>query len=117
MSEISISSTPNADAPACELEPRGRVPGYWSDVRNRLRYDYVRLFFLLLIVDRALGCVRLLLAPFDPNNAGMAHRLKLLFWHSNILGTDEQGRHTGPQSCENRGRPMVHRPVTSISRQ
>jgi peptide/nickel transport system permease protein len=33
-----------------------------------------------------------LLAPFDPNKASMAHRLKPLFFRTNYLGTDEQGR-------------------------
>ena len=70
-----------------------RVRGYWGNVWQRLRYDYVTLFFLALIILIVLSAVFApLLAPFDPNKASMAHRLKPLFFHNNYLGTDEQGR-------------------------
>lgn len=93
MSDLSISSAPTADVTAHEVAPPDRVRGYWSSVCRRLRYDYVTLFFLLLIVLIVLSAVFApLLAPFDPNKASMAHRLKPLFWRDNILGTDEQGR-------------------------
>ncbi len=67
--------------------------GYWGNVWQRLRYDYVTLFFLALIILIVLSAVFApLLAPFDPNKASMAHRLKPLFYRTNYLGTDEQGR-------------------------
>src|ERR1700742_321191 len=67
--------------------------GYLATVLRRLRYDYVTLFFLALIVLIVLSAVFApLLSPFDPNKASMAHRLKPLFFRTNYLGTDEQGR-------------------------
>ena len=60
---------------------------------NRLRYDYLTLFFLILILLIILSAVFApLLAPFDPDKASMARRLKPLFFRGNYLGTDEQGR-------------------------
>ncbi|MBN9510598.1 MAG: ABC transporter permease [Alphaproteobacteria bacterium] len=98
MSGALVEAPPAADAraqgvPAREAEPATRVRGYWGNVWQRLRYDYATLFFLfviLLIVASAVFAP--LLSPFDPNKASMAHRLKPLFYHDNILGTDEQGR-------------------------
>ena len=67
--------------------------GYWGNVWQRLRYDYVTLFFLALIILIVLAAVFApWLAPFDPNKASMAHRLKPFFYRINYLGTDEQGR-------------------------
>jgi peptide/nickel transport system permease protein len=70
-----------------------RVRGYWGNVWNKLRYDYVTLFFLGLILLIVLAAIFApLIAPFDPNKSSMAYRLKPLFYKSFILGTDEQGR-------------------------
>jgi peptide/nickel transport system permease protein len=88
---ISTATPPSADVAATPALAGPR--GYWGNVWQRLRYDYVTLFFLALIVLIVLSAVFApLLAPFDPNKASMAHRLKPLFFRTNYLGTDEQGR-------------------------
>jgi peptide/nickel transport system permease protein len=75
------------DAPAL------RVRGYWRTVGYRLRYDYVTMFFALVIVLIALGAICApLLAPFDPLKTGMAYRLKPIGFRNFALGTDELGR-------------------------
>ena len=75
------------DAPAL------RVRGYWRTVGYRLRYDYVTMFFALVIVLIALGAICApLLAPFDPLKTGMAYRLKPIGFRNFPLGTDELGR-------------------------
>jgi peptide/nickel transport system permease protein len=97
MSDISIQATRTA-AQAADPMPRTDQPallvrGYWGNVWQRLRYDYLSLFFLALILLIILSAVFApWLAPFDPNKASMAHRLKPLFYRNDILGTDEQGR-------------------------
>jgi peptide/nickel transport system permease protein len=94
MSGVSaISDTAPVDTNALVTQVVSGPRGYWSNVWQRLRYDYVTLFFLALIVLIVLSAVFApLLAPFDPNKASMAHRLKPLFFRTNYLGTDEQGR-------------------------
>jgi peptide/nickel transport system permease protein len=70
-----------------------RVRGYWGNVWQRLRYDYVTLFCLALIALIILSAVFApWLAPMDPDKSSMAHRLKPIFYKHFILGTDEQGR-------------------------
>lgn len=70
-----------------------KVRGYWGNVWQKLRYDYVTLFFMALILLIVLSAIFApLLAPFDPNVASMVHRLKPLFYQDHLLGTDEQGR-------------------------
>jgi peptide/nickel transport system permease protein len=67
--------------------------GYWGNVWNRLRYDYVTLFFMALIAVIVLAAIFApLVAPFDPNKSSMAHRLKPILYRQYLLGTDEQGR-------------------------
>jgi peptide/nickel transport system permease protein len=93
MSDLSISTATPASANAAGTPAPAGPRGYWGNVWQRLRYDYVTLFFLALIVLIVLSAVFApLLAPFDPNKASMAHRLKPLFFRTNYLGTDEQGR-------------------------
>jgi peptide/nickel transport system permease protein len=94
VSDLSIPSTRASGVDGSRAGQGGlQVRGYWGNVWQRLRYDYVTLFFLLLIVLIILSAVLApWLAPFDPNKASMAHRLKPLFFRDNILGTDEQGR-------------------------
>jgi peptide/nickel transport system permease protein len=88
-----ISDTTPTDTAASVAAPPTGPRGYWGNVWQRLRYDYVTLFFLALIILIVLSAVFApLLAPFDPNKASMAHRLKPLFFRTNYLGTDEQGR-------------------------
>ena len=75
------------DAPAL------KVRGYWRTVGYRLRYDYVTLFFALVIVLIALATICApLLAPFDPLKTSMAYRLKPIGFRQFALGTDELGR-------------------------
>jgi peptide/nickel transport system permease protein len=86
-----ISDSATADVAA--IVASARMRGYWGNVWQRLRYDYVTLLFLAVIILIVLSAVFApLLSPFDPNKASMAHRLKPLFFHNNYLGTDEQGR-------------------------
>lgn len=67
--------------------------GYWRGVGRRLRYDYVTLFFLAVILTVALAAIFApLVAPFDPNKTSMAYRLKPVGFRSFVLGTDELGR-------------------------
>ena len=66
---------------------------YWGSVWHRLRYDYVTLFCLaviLLIVASAVFAPWL--APMDPYKSSMAHRLRPVGYRNYLLGTDEQGR-------------------------
>ena len=103
MSDLSISAKPSAPTSGIATpvidpllqadQPALRVRGYWGNVWHRLRYDYVTLFFLTLILLIILSAVFApQLAPFDPDKASMARRLKPLFFRDNLLGTDEQGR-------------------------
>jgi peptide/nickel transport system permease protein len=70
-----------------------KVRGYWRTVGYRLRYDYVTLFFALVIVFIALSAIFApLLAPFDPLKTSMAYRLKPVGFGNFLLGTDELGR-------------------------
>jgi peptide/nickel transport system permease protein len=67
--------------------------GYLATVLRRLRYDYVTLFFLTLIILIVLSAVFApLLAPFDPNKTSMIYRLKPMGYKNFLLGTDELGR-------------------------
>jgi peptide/nickel transport system permease protein len=75
------------DAPAIQ------VRGYWATVGNRLRYDYVSLFFAAVIILIVLAAIFApLIAPFDPNKTSMAFRLKPIGFRNFLLGTDELGR-------------------------
>ncbi|RYB05196.1 ABC transporter permease [Lichenibacterium ramalinae] len=70
-----------------------RVRGYWGSVWRRLRYDYVTLFCLVLILIIVASAVFAPeLAPLDPYKSSMAHRLKPIGYRNYLLGTDEQGR-------------------------
>ena len=52
--------------------PALKVRGYWRTVGYRLRYDYVTLFFALVIICIALSAICApLLAPFDPLKTSM----------------------------------------------
>ena len=72
---------------------RAKSRGYLATVLRRLRYDYVTLFFLMLIILIVLSAVFApLLAPFDPNKTSMIYRLKPMGYKNFLLGTDELGR-------------------------
>src|SRR3984957_6987647 len=71
------------------VKPRG----YWGNVWQRLRYDYVTLFCLALIIAIVLLAIFApLVAPMDPSKPSMAHRLRPIGAPGHLLGTDEQGR-------------------------
>jgi peptide/nickel transport system permease protein len=73
--------------------PALKVRGYWATVGNRLRYDYVSLFFALVIVLIVLAAIFApLTAPLDPLKTSMAYRLKPIGFRNFLLGTDELGR-------------------------
>ena len=92
MNDLSVISDPATAAVGAPV-PVATAHGYWGNVGRRLRYDYVTLCFVALIMLIVLSAVFApWLAPFDPNKASMAHRLKPLFYRDNYLGTDEQGR-------------------------
>jgi peptide/nickel transport system permease protein len=70
-----------------------RVRSYWGSVWQRLRYDYVTLFCLAVIIAIALSAVFApWLSPMDPYKSSMAHRLRPIGYHNYLLGSDEQGR-------------------------
>jgi len=76
-----------------QAAPTAKVRGYWGTVGYRLRYDYVTLFFLSVIVVIALAAIFApLIAPFDPNKTSMVYRLKPVGFRDFKLGTDELGR-------------------------
>jgi peptide/nickel transport system permease protein len=70
-----------------------KIRGYWGSVWRRMRYDYVTLFCLALILAVILASIFAPeFAPMDPYKSSMAHRLKPIGYHNYLLGTDEQGR-------------------------
>jgi peptide/nickel transport system permease protein len=76
-----------------ERLPPTLARGYWRTVGGRLRYDYVTLFFILVIALIALAAIFApLVAPFDPNKSAMLYRLKPVGYKGFLLGTDELGR-------------------------
>lgn len=89
-----------SDVPANSILPPARAPiqamrvrSYWGSVWNRLRYDYVTLFCLALIILIVLSAVFApWLAPMDPEKSSMANRLRPIGHERYLLGTDEQGR-------------------------
>jgi peptide/nickel transport system permease protein len=87
------------DIPAADLvvvkqaAPATEVRGYWGSVWNRLRYDYVTLFCLALILLIVLLAVLApWISPLDPEKSSMANRLRPIGHEKFVLGTDEQGR-------------------------
>jgi peptide/nickel transport system permease protein len=90
MTDITVGSGFQA---AADDAPALKVRGYWRTVGYRLRYDYVTLFFALVIVLIALSAICApLIAPFDPLKTSMAYRLKPIGFRNFVLGTDELGR-------------------------
>jgi peptide/nickel transport system permease protein len=90
MTDVTVGSDYRA---AAEEAPAQTVRGYWRTVGHRLRYDYVTLFFALVIVLIVLAAICApLLAPFDPLKTSMAYRLKPIGFRQFSLGTDELGR-------------------------
>lgn len=80
-------------AGAEEKLPQAIARSYWRTVGRRLRYDYVTLFFILVIALIALAAIFApFVAPFDPNKTSMLYRLKAMGYKGFFLGTDELGR-------------------------
>jgi peptide/nickel transport system permease protein len=91
MSNVSVAAVVPAEIANDLAGPA--VRGYWKSVGYRLRYDYVTLFFLSIILVIALLAVMApLLAPFDPTKTSMINRMKPVGYHDFLLGTDELGR-------------------------
>ncbi|MEM1264530.1 MAG: ABC transporter permease [Pseudomonadota bacterium] len=87
MTDATLTAAPAETAPAQE------VRGYWQTVANRLRYDYTTLFFGAMVVLIILSAVFApLLAPMDPYQDSLLHRLKPIGTDPYLLGTDELGR-------------------------
>lgn len=95
---MSTNLTASASGPAAtgKAEAAQTIPatrGYWGNVWQRLRYDYVTLFFItVILIIVLLAVLAPWIAPFDPNKTSMANRLKPIMYKSFYLGTDEQGR-------------------------
>jgi peptide/nickel transport system permease protein len=86
---LHVSLQPDAE----DRLPRTVARGYWRTVGGRLRYDYVTLFFILVIALIALAAIFApFVAPFDPNKSSMLNRLKPVGYKDFLLGTDELGR-------------------------
>lgn len=89
MTDIAYDSQANV---AAEIAAP-KVRSYWQSVGYRLRYDYVTLFFLAIIVLILLTAIFApLLAPFSPMKTSMLYRLKPIGFRHFLLGTDELGR-------------------------
>jgi peptide/nickel transport system permease protein len=83
----------NLDIATSPAPTEVKVRSYWQNVWHRLRYDYVTLFciaVILLIIAAAVFAPYL--APLDPNKSSIANRLRPMGYKNFILGTDEQGR-------------------------
>jgi peptide/nickel transport system permease protein len=92
MTDISYTSAGSLVA-AQEEAPATKVRSYWQNVGYRLRYDYVTLFFMAVIVLIVLAAVFApWIAPKDPYKTSMAFRLKPVGFRDFLLGTDELGR-------------------------
>lgn len=71
----------------------GPSRSYLRTVLARLRYDYLTLFFMGVIVLVVLAAVFApLIAPHDPYATSMLGRLKPVGWQGHLLGTDDLGR-------------------------
>jgi peptide/nickel transport system permease protein len=82
-----------AEAIGAPEVPQIRVRGYWESVWQRLRYDYVTLFCMALIILIVLSAVFApWIAPFEPEKSSIANRLRPIGYEPYLLGTDEQGR-------------------------
>ena len=83
----------NLQPKASEVAPALKVRSYWQTVGYRLRYDYMTLFFGLVVILIILSAIFApFLAPMDPYQSSMLNRLKPIGYKDFILGTDELGR-------------------------
>ena len=90
---MSDATVNNLQPKASEVAPALKVRSYWQTVGYRLRYDYMTLFFGLVVIVIILSAILApLLAPMDPYQSSMLNRLKPIGYKDFILGTDELGR-------------------------
>ena len=90
---MSDATVNNLQPKASEVAPALKVRSYWQTVGYRLRYDYMTLFFGLVVILIILTAIFApLLAPMDPYQSSMLNRLKPIGYKDFILGTDELGR-------------------------
>jgi peptide/nickel transport system permease protein len=90
---MSDATVNNLQPKASEVAPALKVRSYWQTVGYRLRYDYMTLFFGLVVILIILSAIFApLLAPTDPYQSSMLNRLKPIGYKDFILGTDELGR-------------------------
>ena len=90
---MSDATVNNLQLKASEVAPALKVRSYWQTVGYRLRYDYMTLFFGLVVILIILSAIFApLLAPMDPYQSSMLNRLKPIGYKDFILGTDELGR-------------------------
>lgn len=90
---MTVIPADSASLTAAQGAPATKVRGYWGSVWNRLRYDYVTLFCLgLIILIILLALFAPWLSPMDPEKSSMANRLRPIGYKKFLLGTDEQGR-------------------------
>ncbi|TCR71011.1 ABC transporter permease [Rhizobium sp. BK376] len=90
MSDVPVNSM---SFPETQGQPVVHVRSYWGSVWQRLRYDYVTLFCMVVIILIVLSAIFApLLSPMDPLKSSMAFRLKPIGYRNFLLGTDEQGR-------------------------
>lgn len=67
--------------------------GYYGNVWRRMRYDYVTLVCLAIIVAIVgLAVFAPYIARLDRYKSSVAHRLKPIGFRGHLLGSDEQGR-------------------------
>ncbi len=91
MNTVALASASLADQAVNDVGPA--VRGYWRSVAFRLRYDYVTLFFLaVILIVVALAILASHISPFDPTKSSMANRIKPIGYKDFLLGTDELGR-------------------------
>jgi peptide/nickel transport system permease protein len=90
---MSDATVNNLQPKASEVAPALKVRSYWQTVGYRLRYDYMTLFFGVVVILIILSAIFApLLAPMDPYQSSMLNRLKPIGYKDFILGTDELGR-------------------------
>ncbi|MEH2549194.1 peptide/nickel transport system permease protein [Bradyrhizobium sp. AZCC 2262] len=88
-----IDTMANFDIANTKAPAEVKIRSYWQNVWHRLRYDYVTLFCIAVIVLIVAATVLApYLAPMDPNKSSIANRLKPMGYRNFLLGTDEQGR-------------------------
>ncbi|MDB5473118.1 MAG: transporter permease [Devosia sp.] len=90
---MSTDTAAIGSVPLLAKAPRGPRHSFVRTVVARLRYDYLTLFFMGVILLAILSAVFApWLAPHDPYATSMILRLKPVGFEGHLLGTDELGR-------------------------